>query len=300
MEDKEKKIELDADGQPLNGGFNKVRNRNKAAATLYGILNGITADQQLNDTEILFLQVWLEQQKEMKGDILDIYDAVKAALEDGVISSDEREDLKNLLDDCIEFSEKVFEKDAEVNQFVGFLKGITADGVINETEFDKLKQYVSNVPLTVQKVFPFNIVYDRINMILSDQIVDENELRELNDLVSDIVGTHFTEDGDAVGGATSLFNEPIPECLEGKNVCFTGKFISGSRKQIEAEAAKIGAIPQNSVTNSTDCVIVGTLVSRDWIHESSGRKIEKAMNLQKKGFPILITSEQVWNEYISQ
>jgi len=299
MDDKCEKTILNDDGQPLNNDFNKSRNRNKAAATLYGILIGLTADQRLNDTEIMFLQVWLEQQKEMKGDILDIYDAVRVALEDGEISSEERDDLKNLLDDCIEYSDSVFEKDAEVNQFVGFLKGISADGVINEAEFDKLKQYVSNAPLNIQRAFPFNIVYDRINMILSDQVVDVNELKELNDLVSDIVGTHFTEDGDAVGGATSLFNAPISENLNGKNICFTGKFVSGSRKQIEAKAFEMGAIPQSSVTNTTDYVVIGTLVSRDWIHETSGRKIEKAMSLQKKGFPIHITSEQVWNEFIT-
>lgn len=299
MDDKCEKTNLNDDGQPLNKDFNRSRNRNKAAATLYGILIGLTADQRLNDAEIMFLQVWLEQQKEMKGDILDIYDAVKVALEDGEISSEERDDLKNLLDDCIEYSDSVFEKDAEVNQFVGFLKGISADGVINETEFDKLKQYVSNAPLNIQRVFPFNIVYDRINMILSDQIVDAAELEELNNLVSDIVGTHFTEDGDAIGGATSLFNAPISENLNGKNICFTGKFVSGSRKQIEAKAIEMGAIPQSSVTNTTDYVVIGTLVSRDWIHETSGRKIEKAMSLQKKGLPIHITSEQVWNEFIT-
>ncbi|MCQ2106749.1 MAG: BRCT domain-containing protein [Fibrobacter sp.] len=300
MEGIEKNTELDVDGQPLNGNFNRVRNRNKAAATLYGVLNGITADQQLNDTEILFLQVWLEQQSEMKGDILDIYDAVKAALEDGVITSEEREDLKCLLDDCLEFSENVFESDVEVNQFVGFLKGISADGIINKAEFERLKQYVFNAPLKIQKAFPFNIVYDRINMILRDQVVDDAELKELNALVSDIVGTHFTEDGDAVGGATSLFNDAISGSLNGKNVCFTGKFISGSRKQIESKAASLGAIPQGSVTNSTDYVVIGTMVSRDWIHESSGRKIEKAMGLKKKGAPIIITNEQTWNEFISE
>lgn len=300
MEEIKKTTMLDSDGQPINTCFNSARNRSKAAATLYGVLNGITADRQLNDTEILFLQVWLEQQKEMKGDILDIYDAVKTALEDGVISSDEREDLINLLEDCIEYSDNIFDEDAIVNQFIGFLKGISADGVINEVEFDKLKQYVSNIPLDVQKIFPFNMVYDRINMILSDQIVDEKELKELNDLVSDIVGTHFTEDGDAIGGATSLFKDSIIGDIRGKRVCFTGKFVSGGRKQIEAKAIEMGAIPQSSVTNLTDYVIIGLFVSRDWIHESSGRKIERAITLRRQGRPILITNESVWNEFIAR
>lgn len=299
MDGFDKNTKLDTDGQPLNYGFNRDRNRNKAAATLYGLLNGITADRQLNDTEVLFLQVWLEQQEEMKGDVLDIYDAVKAALEDGKITMEEREDLLALLDDCIEYSDHIFEKDTEINQFMGFLKGISADGVINRTEFDKLKQYVVNAPQGILKSFPFDVIYERINQILEDQVVDEEELKDLNCLISDVVGTHFTEDGDAIGGATSLFNAPLVNNLNGKNICFTGKFISGSRKQIEAMAVELGAIPQNSVTRTTDYVIVGTLVSRDWIHETSGRKIEKALSLQKQGINICITSEKIWNERVS-
>lgn len=288
--------ELDADGQPLNREFNRSRNRNKAAATLYGLLTGITADHQLNDTEILFLQLWLEQQEEMKGDILDIYDAVKAALDDGEITSEEREDLLALLDDCMEYSDHVFEKDVQINQFIGFLKGISADGVINHTEFNKLKQYVVNMPQGILKSFPFDAIYERINTILADQVVDDDELNDLNNFISDIVGTHFTTDGDAIGGATSLFNDALPSNLNGKNICFTGKFISGSRKQLEAKAAELGATPQDNVTKTTDYLVIGTLVSKDWIHESSGRKIEKAISLQKQGLDVHITSERIWNE----
>lgn len=289
---------LDADGQPLNTAFNRARNRNKAASTLMGILCGITADQKLNDTEVMFLKLWADGQDCKDGDILDIYDAVSAILEDNVVTSEERDDLFELLNDCIHFSKKTKEDDADVNMLIGLLKGITADGVINQSEFKALKHFVDEKKDLIS-TYPFDVICKRINEILSDGVVTDDELASLKELACDITGTDFTEDGDAVGGATTLFNDPIPDDLNGKSICFTGKFLSGQRKEIEKKAIAHGAIPQSGVSGKTDCVIIGTLVSRDWIHESSGRKIEKAVELKKQGKSIVISNEKMWNDKIS-
>lgn len=75
---------------------------------MYGILNGIVADKSLNCIEIEFLRNWLEQQEEKKGDFLDLYDAVTMILEDGIITKEEKEDLFELMKDCIEYSDNFF------------------------------------------------------------------------------------------------------------------------------------------------------------------------------------------------
>lgn len=287
----------DRDGQPLNHDFNRKRNRNKAAAMLYGILSGITADKNLNDTELLFLRSWLDLQEEMKGDVLDIYDAVQSIIEDGQITDEERNDLFSLLNDCIEYSGRIYEDDARINELIGYLKGISADGVVNELEFEQLRKKVAE-SIDLVDLYPYNIIKKRIDVILSDGKITKDELNELHDYICDITGTNFTRDGDVIGGATTLFNDEIPYDIKGKYICFTGKFLSGKRNEIEREANERGLISQNSVTNQTSIVVIGTLSSRDWIHETSGRKIEKAIELKNSGKNLIVTCERIWLEKI--
>lgn len=281
---------IDPDGQPVNVYFNRKRNVNKAAACLMGILNGITADKELKDIEIFFLENWLDNQEEYKGDILDIYDAIKTILKDNVITKEEKEDLTCLINDCIEFGPKIFEDDKEINQFIGFLKGIAADDTINNIEFDKLRIELEKYKHLMVN-WPMNIIGKRVMDIIKDNVVTTNELKDLCELVQDITGTKFTKYGDAIGCATTLFNDKI-DSFSHENVCLTGKFISGTRMVIKNRILELGAISQDNVTLQTDILIIGNLGSRDWIHTSTGRKIEKAVQLKNEGQKINITTEQ--------
>ncbi|WP_293006896.1 BRCT domain-containing protein [Nitrosomonas sp.] len=71
------------------------RQLTKAIQTLMGICTGITADNQLNDQEILFLSTWLKEYPETvtkwPGSI--IAERISHILSDGIITQDEREDL---------------------------------------------------------------------------------------------------------------------------------------------------------------------------------------------------------------
>ncbi|MFQ2272188.1 BRCT domain-containing protein, partial [Aeromonas enteropelogenes] len=70
-------------------------------------------------------------------------------------------------------------------------------------------------------------------------------------------------------------------------------------RQCEETAQQLGAIPQNSVTQKLDYLIIGELSSRDWRFSSYGRKIEKAMLLQEKGHSVRIVTEEAWLAYAS-
>lgn len=76
-----------------------LHNMTKAAQTLLGICAGIVADGQINDMEIHFLRTWLKENEELinewPGNV--IAGRVEAALADGVITSDERSDLLETL-----------------------------------------------------------------------------------------------------------------------------------------------------------------------------------------------------------
>lgn len=282
---------LDENGQPSNLKFNWKRNQSKIASSLVGILTGITIDKNLNDIEILFLQNWVENQDSKKGDLYDIYEEINKILRDKIITIDEREDLLCMLNDCIEYGPKIIYSDASMNEFLGFLNGIVADGEINENEFSNLRNEFSKYNKII-KNWPFDLIGKAINEILMDKVVEKSELIELCSLIQQITGTSFTKYGDAIGGATSLFNVPV-KTFKHKNVCLTGQFISGTRNTIKKQLESLGALNQDNVTHKTDILLIGTLSSRDWIHTNMGRKIEKAIELLKSGQNIIITNEQV-------
>ncbi|HOV98212.1 MAG TPA: BRCT domain-containing protein [Bacteroidota bacterium] len=283
--------DLDDNGQPNNPAFNWRRNRNKIASSLIGILSGLTVDNELSDTEIFFLQNWLDNQDVKRGDLYDIYEEINIILQDGIITSEEREGLILMLNDCIEYSPRIIDTDSSINEFIGFLKGITGDNEISQEEFSKLRDYLSKYNHILNK-WPFDLLYQAINDILHDNNISKSELMELCSLIQQVTGTSFTKYGDAIGGATTMFDAPVPTFSE-KNVCLTGQFISGTRSAIKKQIESLGAILQENVTLKTDILIIGTLSSRDWIHTSTGRKIEKAIELKKSGHDLIITNERV-------
>jgi DNA ligase (NAD+) len=70
----------------------------------------------------------------------------------------------------------------------------------------------------------------------------------------------------------------------GKNVVATGVLQGYSRREIEAKLKGLGATPQDSVTKTTDYVIVG---------EKAGSKLAKAQALQREtGKPRILTEEE--------
>lgn len=92
-------IHLDKDGQPVILAFNWHRNLKKSIESLLGICHGIIADNQLNDSEILFLDTWLKENVEIAqswpGDI--VAARVQQILADGIVTADEADDLKKTL-----------------------------------------------------------------------------------------------------------------------------------------------------------------------------------------------------------
>ena len=56
----------------------------------------------------------------------------------------------------------------------------------------------------------------------------------------------------------------------------------------------MGGTNAKGVTKTLNYLVLGTYVTDSWIHESYGRKIEKAMEYRSGGMPLLIVSEEHW------
>lgn len=78
----------------------------------------------------------------------------------------------------------------------------------------------------------------------------------------------------------------------GKKICLTGEFEHISRTAAASALSNLGATMQPRVTSKTDYLVVGGKGSEKWLYGSYGQKVEKALELQKKGYPIKIFKEE--------
>jgi len=290
-------LALDKNGQPRSKRFNGFRNKEKAIFGLKGILQGVVADKELNEQELIFLDVWLRSQKNLNhdGDVIDLLALIAEILEDGIITFEELDGLDKLIADILDY--KNFDSgdvESRINELLGLLLGISADKIIKDSEIDALSTWLSNNK-EIQDIWPANVICQRLNEILEDGIVTDEERSDLLDTVNQISGNRFEETGLAHGMATECFEDEVDEILHrDKCFCFTGKFVSGARGAVESTAIKLGANIKNDVTKDLNYLIIGTLASSDWRYSSHGKKIEKALKYKEKGQNILIVGEREW------
>lgn len=93
---------LDKDGQPAPM-INAKANIDKAIEHLLGLCSGMTADQHLNDHEIIFLRHWLADNEIIRArwpaNVLS--ERIETVLADGVITDAERSDLLETLNQLL-------------------------------------------------------------------------------------------------------------------------------------------------------------------------------------------------------
>ena len=189
--------------------------------------------------------------------------------------------------------------DRSIDELIGLCKGIMADGVVMQEEAEFLLEWL-NTNRHAANQWPANVIYPRLQQFMEDGVLDAEEERELFLLLSDMGGRTKTMP-DAQSPATRLpLDAPQPAVeIEGNNFVITGRFASGNRKVVAREIITRGGRVTASVTKNTDYLVIGDIGSRDWIHSTHGRKIEKAIELRNDNRPIAIISEEHWVSFLA-
>lgn len=140
--------------------------------------------------------------------------------------------------------------------------------------------------------WPAGIIVDRLNRIYDDGVASAEELEDFRELLLEIVTENIDE-------PTPLpLTKPHPEVIFDQNVfVFTGKFASGTRNHCFKETMLRGGICEDSINLRMDYLVIGSIGSRDWIHTAWGRKIERAVELQRSK-SIAIISEERWASFL--
>jgi hypothetical protein len=185
--------------------------------------------------------------------------------------------------------------DAGIDELIGLIRGVMADGEVSEGEVHALAAWTLNHG-EIAGDWPVNVLVRRLNRIYEDGRVDDSEREDLKELLVEIIGEN---DDPLVTPATTLpLSKPAPDVVFDQNIfVFTGKFAYGPRRICEAEVLTRGGRTAGNVTLQTSYVVIGSVGSRDWIHSSWGRKIEKAIEY-KDLCPLAIISEQHWSSFL--
>jgi NAD-dependent DNA ligase len=296
----------DAHGQP-SIEFGRSNNREKLLNDLLGVCEGLIADSALTESEVSFLDTWLRESRGLlfdDPDVQDLQDLVQDILEDGVITSDELEDLQGLLD-CIvrhRAGEHPFvSQDEAIQRLLGMARGLIADRQMSEGEVAYLQRWLGRCGAFIDS-WPFSGVERRIAAILADGVVTAEEQDDLIEALAALVGGAFVDSGSAVGTSTRAFEidglHAESVTIDGNVFLLTGKFVLGPRRRCEDLIRGSGGLIAPSISKSVNYLVVGALSSRDWKHEAFGRKVEAAMRLREEGHPIAVVSEEHWVKFV--
>lgn len=185
-------------------------------------------------------------------------------------------------------------QDRQLDTFIGLAKGLTADGTVNQAEAEVLFSWLIQSTQRENNNPIFDNLLIKVQDMLEDGVLDQDESAELFGLLSDLAGGKSAV--GELGKSSSLpIDKPLPSiAFAGKSFLFTGTCAYGTRKQCQAAIESLGGVLANSVTRDLDYLILGTYVTDSWAHETFGRKIEKAMEYRDKGVPLAIISEEHW------
>lgn len=183
--------------------------------------------------------------------------------------------------------------DRQIDTLIGLSKGLLADGKVDQSEAEFLHSWLIQSRQTTDNPVIVNLL-SRVDVMLEDNVLDAEESEELLSLLHMIAGDP-SEVGELAKPTSLPICNPVPSIsFEGNHFLFTGTCVYGTRKDCQTAIDQLGGINEKSVNKKLNCLVLGTYVTDSWIHESYGRKIEKAMQYRDQGIPISIVTEEHW------
>ncbi len=176
------------------------------------------------------------------------------------------------------FRVQLNEQSIAINVLRSILLDISNDGQLDENEFFELTNWIS-VNRSLEGSYPFDVISQSIDDILSDGVIETSELDLLEGLIEEWLDPVMYS-----------YHDPL-RTLEGKHIVITGDFDFGGVDDVTSYIVGKGAIVDDRVTKKTDYIVVGALGSKAWVAGNYGNKIKKALEYRAKGQNIQIIRE---------
>lgn len=287
--------------------YTKKSELHKALNSLEGIIKGIVFDK-VNEIEISALKQWLDDYSYAlsKKPYSELLEVIEQALEDNELTLEESEDILWVISNITNEKSYFDAITTDIQVLQGLMHGILSDGKITDEEILSLKNWLNdNDHLTA--IYPYDELYSIILTIVSDGVITEDERDLLQVFFSEFVDVNSLVAVDQerlleikrdfnIGGICAICPDIT---FESKRFCFTGKSSKTDRKSIEEILSVLNGVFHNSVTKTTDYLIIGNEGNPCWAFSCYGRKVEKAINMRKSGAPITIVHENDFWDAIS-
>lgn len=176
---------------------------------------------------------------------------------------------------------------------VGIAQGPLCDRQLSDEEIYFLKNWLEAND-EIAHEWPGDIIYQKVREVLADGVVTDAERAHMIDTLQKLIGTPPVEVA-AAGHVTELaFDDVAVVGFIGARFCLTGDFVYGPRESCAAAIVKRRGEVANTVTKKLQYLVVGSMGSREWKHDSFGTKIDKAMKYKRDGCSLLIVNEECW------
>ena len=186
-------------------------------------------------------------------------------------------------------------QDRQIDTLIGISKGIQADGHVNQAEAEFLLTWLQQSRQASDNPVVVNLL-GKVSRMLEDGVLDNEESKELLSILRKISGEPAAV-GEVAKTSMLPLDDPMPTIIfDDRTFLFTGTCVFGTRRECQEQVELLGGINARGVSKSLDYLVLGTYVTDSWVHESFGRKIEKAVEYRDSGVPIVIMSEKQWLE----
>jgi BRCA1 C Terminus (BRCT) domain len=276
--------------------FTKRSRLDKSINSLLGIVEGIAVDSAINGSEVDFLNLWLGEHRDLRKQhpYNELLPVVQNAIDDGVLSADERDDILWL---CEKLRSTAFfdEVTADVQRLHAVLGGIAADSCISEAELQGLSDWLERHS-HLRRRWPFDEVESLIVSVMQDKKVDDHEHHVLHTFFSEFVSIldsrTIVRPGVSVDGNIMGLVATCPEIeFAERTFCFTGASHTYSRSDFSKLIEKLGGTIRKGVSDKLDYLVVGAEGNPCWTYACYGRKVEQAVNARRAGSRLLIVHE---------
>lgn len=284
--------------------FTRRARLEKSVNSLIGLVEGIAIDGRINPSEITFFNRWLVEHQELKDlhPYNELIPRVQEAIEDGVFSAEERDDVRWLCDRLC--STEYYDKTtAELQRLHGILGGVIADGVVTEEELRGLSQWM-NEHEHLRTCWPYDEVGSLITTVMADKKIDEREQKILMNFFSEFV--HVLDEKTIVSPSISVETTLVGLCavcpeidFKGQRFCFTGSSTRHTRAELTSLVTSLGGEVAGFPSSKVSYLIIGAEGNPCWAYACYGRKVEMAVKLRKEGARILIVHENDFHDAVA-
>jgi hypothetical protein len=284
--------------------FTRKERVDKAVNTLNGIIEGISIDGQINTQEVAFLVSWANEHNDLQEQhpINELLPVVARALEDGILTPSERDDI-HWLCQRLRSTEYVNQITADLQRLQAVVSGIAADDIITMDELSNLSDWLAEHE-DLRTCYPYDEIDSLIVAAMADHQISSHEHAQLLNFFRDFseIGDHrtiqktATSDPVTVAGICAV----CPEIrITGSLICFTGASERYTRHKFSELVTTHGGLVTDNVSKKLKYLVIGAQGNPCWAYACYGRKVETVVTLRKQGHPILIVHENDFHDAIA-